>query len=152
MNTEHLVESAFTSEFDRQLVNIVRRRDDVDRTAAFAQPFEEDPERALGGPAVVLATHAAEALLDLVELQNARAEPFDCSLLMVDIAELRLDRGEPEEAHRVALSSFRHLQLLRDYPDAYRALIVLHTAAAESSLDRATIKVARSALVAASRS
>ena len=73
-------------------------------------------------------------------------------MLLVDIAELHLDRGEPEQAQRVALSSFRHLQLLRDYPDAYRALIVLHTAASESTLDRATIRVTRSALLAASHS
>ena len=66
-----LIESAFTGEFDRQRLDVVRRRDDVNRAGAIGKPFQEDPERPLGSAAVHITADTAESLLDLVELQDA---------------------------------------------------------------------------------
>lgn len=78
-----------------------------------------------------------------------RGDGFDRALLLLDLAELHLERGAPREARQLALSSFGTLQALRDQPDAYRALIVLYHSALDSALDLSTVQSVRSALLAA---
>ena len=78
---------------------------------------------------------------------DQRADRFDRALLLLDIAELHLERSDPESAHTVALSSFAILSALRDQPDAYRAIMVLYHAALDSALDLPTVKSVRSAVL-----
>ncbi|MCP3961879.1 MAG: hypothetical protein GY719_28895 [bacterium] len=75
------------------------------------------------------------------------SDGFNSALLLLDLAELHLERGAPESARQLALSSFATLQALRDEPDAYRAMMVLYHSALDSALDLPTVQTVRSALL-----
>ncbi len=88
----------------------------------------------------------------LKELQAARAgidtrgDGMDQALLMLDLADLYLDLGNPQTAQQLALSSFPTLKLLRTNPEAYRALKTFHRAAQDKALDSALIASVRDRL------
>ncbi len=77
---------------------------------------------------------------------EARADGMDQALLMLDLAELHLERGDRQAAQRLALSSFPILKLLRTNPEAYRALQTFHRAAQNQALDSAVIGTVRDRL------
>lgn len=77
---------------------------------------------------------------------EARADGMDQALLMIDLAELHLERGCPEVARHLALSSFPILKLLRTAPEAYRALQTFHRAAQDEALDSAALSAIRDRL------
>ncbi len=79
---------------------------------------------------------------------EARADGYDRALLLLDLAEVHLERGDAGSARTLALSSFGVLQALRNETEAYKALKVLHQAASELTLDQATVRSVRSALLA----
>ncbi len=90
----------------------------------------------------------------LAELETARAgidqrsTGFDRALLLLDLTDLHLERGEPATAHHVALSSYAVMAALRNEPEALRAIEALHRAAQALSIDRATVSSVRRALIA----
>ena len=86
------------------------------------------------------ALRAAKAGID------ERPNGLDQALIMIDLAELHLERGEPEAACQLALSSFPTLKLLRTHKEAYRALQTFHRAAQEQSLDSAAVAAVRDRL------
>ncbi len=73
---------------------------------------------------------------------------FDRALLLLDLTDLHLERGDPAAAHKVALSSFGVMAALRNEPEALRAMKALHRAAQALSLDRTTVRSVRRALLA----
>ncbi len=90
----------------------------------------------------------------LKQLETARAgidkasDGFDRALFLLDLTDLHLERGAPEAAREVALSSFGVMASLRNEPLALRAIQALHRAAQTLSLDRATIRSVRRDLLA----
>ncbi|MEM7587169.1 MAG: hypothetical protein AAF560_27515 [Acidobacteriota bacterium] len=78
-----------------------------------------------------------------------RSNGFERALLMLDLAEVHLERGDAGSARTLALTSLGVMQALRNETEAYKALKVLHEAAAELALDRETVRTVRAALVAA---
>ncbi len=88
----------------------------------------------------------------LVILETAQAgieagpNGLDQALLMLDLADLHLDLGNPQSAQQLALSSFPTLKLLRTNPEAYRALKTFHRAAQDKALDSALIASVRDRL------
>ena len=89
---------------------------------------------------------ALEHVRDEIE---QRGDAFDRALLLLDLAELHLERDDPRAAREVALSSFGVLSALRNRPDAFRALKILHRSATEVALDLPTLETVRSALLEA---
>ncbi len=87
-----------------------------------------------------------EALLFAQSGIEARPNGLDQALLLLDLAELHLERGDPEAALDLALSSFPTLKLLRAEPEAFRALQTFHRAAQDEELDSAVIASARDRL------
>ena len=91
----------------------------------------------------------------LAQLQTARAgidqkgNGFDRALLLLDLTELHFERGEPEAAREVALSSFGVMAALRNEPLALQAMKALHRAAQALGLDQAIVRSVRGDLVAA---
>ncbi len=77
---------------------------------------------------------------------DARPNGLDQALLMLDLAELHLERGDAEAARQLALSSFPTLKLLRTDLEAYRALRTFHRAAQDEALDSAVIASVRDRL------
>ncbi len=73
---------------------------------------------------------------------------FDRALLLLDLTDLHLERGDPAAAHKVALSSFGVMAALRNEPEALRAMKALHRAAQALTLDRTTVRSVRRALLA----
>ncbi len=98
-----------------------------------------------------LGMHAAslEALSFARAGIDARPNGIDRALIMLDLAELHLDRGDRQAARHLALSSFPTLKLLRKNPEAYRALQTFHRAAQDEALDLAVIAAVRERLRAA---
>lgn len=94
-------------------------------------------------------TESLAALAQAHEELCGRGHDFDRALIILDIAELHIERGEPESAREVAISSFGILSALRSEPDAFRAVKTLYRAALELSLDLPTIRSVRKALLAA---
>ncbi len=92
----------------------------------------------------------SDAALDA--LQAARpgidllGEPIDRALLLVDLAELHLERGENTNACRVALESFPLLGQLKTRPEAFTAVRILQRAAAERTLDVSVFETVRAGL------
>ncbi len=90
----------------------------------------------------------------LAELETARAEidqrgdGFDRALLLLDLTDLHLERGEPATAHHVALSSYAVMAALHNEPETLRAIKALHRAARALSIDRATVRSVRRSLLA----
>ncbi len=90
----------------------------------------------------------------LAELETARAgldqrsTGFDRALLLLDLTDLHLERGEPATAHQVALSSYAVMAALRNEPEALRAIEALHRTAQAMSIDRSIVSSVRHALVA----
>ncbi len=80
-----------------------------------------------------------------------RGDPFDRALLIVDLAELHLDRGVPEDARDLARQSFRVLGELRNWPEACRALHSFYRAATELKLERSLLDSVRQRLLSARR-
>ncbi len=80
---------------------------------------------------------------------DASGDGMDQALLMLDLADLHLLRGDPEAARQLALSSFPTLKLLRTNPEAYRALQTFHRAAQDEALDSAVVATVRDRLDAA---
>ena len=81
---------------------------------------------------------------------DARPNGLDRALLMLDLAGLHFDRGDPEAARQLALSSFPTLQLLRGDLEPYRALQTFHRAAQDEALDSTVVAAVRDRLAAAS--
>ena len=79
---------------------------------------------------------------------NAHSVGMDQALLMVDLAELHLERGDPAAARQLALNSFPILHELRANQEAYRALRTLHRAAQDDALDSAVVAAVRDRLSA----
>ncbi len=90
----------------------------------------------------------------LAKLETARGgierhgTGFDRALLLLDLTDLHLERGDPDAAREVALSSFGVMAALRNEPLALRAIKALHRAAQALSLDRATVRSVRRSLLA----
>ncbi|MCP3963213.1 MAG: hypothetical protein GY719_35685 [bacterium] len=80
-----------------------------------------------------------------------RGDPFDRALLIVDLAELHLDRGVPEDARDLARHSFAVLGDLRNWPEAYRALRTFYRAANDLKLERSLLDTVRQRLLSARR-
>ncbi len=79
---------------------------------------------------------------------DRRGTGYDRALLLLDLTDLHLERGDPEAAREVALSSFGVMAALRNEPEALRAMQGLHRAAQALSLDRATVRTVRRTLLA----
>ncbi len=80
-----------------------------------------------------------------------KGDAFDRALLIVDLAELHLDRGVPEDARDLARQSFRVLGELRNWPEACRALHSFYRAATELKLERSLLDSIRQRLLSARR-
>ncbi len=92
-----------------------------------------------------------EGLIKLEEARigiDERSNGFDRALLLLDLTDLHLERGDPGAAREVALSSFGVMTALRNEPEALRAMKALHSAAQALALDRATVRTVRRALLA----
>ncbi len=93
--------------------------------------------------------------LETLEIARAgidrRSNPFDRALLIVDLAELHLDRGVPEDARELARHSFAVLGELRNWPEAYRALRSFYRAATDLKLERSLLDSVRQRLLSARR-
>ncbi len=91
----------------------------------------------------------------LEELQQARAgidtesDGFDSALLLLDVTDLHLERGDADAARNEALASFSVMTSLRNEPLVLRAIQRLHHAAQTLSLDRATVRAVRRDVLAA---
>ncbi|MCP3962937.1 MAG: hypothetical protein GY719_34290 [bacterium] len=96
----------------------------------------------------------AEAL-DALEIARAgidrKGDPFDRALLVLDLAELHLDRGVPDSARDLARESFGVLNKLRNWPEAYRALRTFYRAATELKLEPSVLDSVRQRLLSARR-
>ena len=96
-----------------------------------------------------------EEALAALEIARAgidrRSNPFDRALLVVDIAELHLDRGDPESARDLARGSFSILSGLRNWPEAYRALKSFYLAANDLTLEPSLLAAVRDRILAARR-
>ncbi len=94
----------------------------------------------------------------LVTLKGVRPEieasgkPLDRAALLVDLAEVHLELGKPENACRSALESFPLLGELKTRPDAFQAIRTLQRAAASGSLTAEVLASVRSELSAAGAS
>ncbi len=82
---------------------------------------------------------------------DQRSNPFDRALLVVDIAELHLDRGDLESTRDLAGRSFRILSDLRNWPEAYRALKSFYQAANDLTLEPALLASVRERILSARR-
>ncbi len=78
---------------------------------------------------------------------DARPNGLDQALLMLDLAELHLERGSQEAGRRLALASFPILKLLRTTPEVYCALLEFHQAAQDEALDASVIRSVRKRLL-----
>ncbi len=93
----------------------------------------------------------------LAALEFARAgidlkgDPFDRALLVVDIAELHLDRGDRESARDLARRSFSILNDLRNWPEAYRALKSFYLSATDLALEPSLLGSVRDRILSARR-
>ncbi len=77
------------------------------------------------------------------------SDAYDQALLLLDLTDLHLERGEAEQARHVALSSFGVMAALHNEPEALRAIRRLHQTAQALSLDRAAVRSVRRVVVAA---
>ncbi len=82
---------------------------------------------------------------------DRKSNPFDRALLVIDIAELHLDSGAPENARDLARDSFSVLHELRNWPEAYRALRTFYRAANDLVLEPSLLRVVRDRLISARR-
>ena len=126
------------------------------RLAAQAAEFIEpgtNPElrwRWLAGRLLQSLGRLDESLKELEAVRtdiDQRSNRFDRALFLLDLTELHLERGDPKAAREVALSSFGVMTALRNEPEALRAMKALHRAAQALSLDRATVRSVRRALL-----
>ena len=78
---------------------------------------------------------------------DAQADAYDRSLLLLDLAELHLDRRDAASACRLAHPCFGVLSALHKDDEAFRAMRVFHLAASSTSLDRATVHSVRKRLL-----
>ena len=74
---------------------------------------------------------------------DSTSDGYDRALLLLDLTDLHLERGEAAAARQVALSSFGVMAALRNEPEALRAIQGLHRAAQSLSLDRAVVRSVR---------
>ena len=82
---------------------------------------------------------------------DARSNPFDRALLLVDVAELHLDRGDLANARDLARGSFSILNDLRNWPEAYRALKSFYLAANDLALEPSSLTSVRERILSARR-
>ncbi len=92
-----------------------------------------------------------DASLALLESARAgideRGDGYDRALLVLDLAELHLDRRDAASAQELARSSFAVLSALRKDEEAYRAFQVFYRAGVALALDRATVHGCRQRLL-----
>ncbi len=92
-----------------------------------------------------------DASLELLESArqgiDERGDRYDRALIVLDIAELHLERGDLESAHELARASFGVLSALRKDEEAYKAMQVFYRAGVALSLDRALVDSVRERLV-----
>ncbi len=74
---------------------------------------------------------------------DERGDGYDRALLVLDIAELHLDRGDADSAQEQARSSFGILSALRKDEEAYKAMQIFYRAGVALALDRATVDSVR---------
>ncbi len=77
---------------------------------------------------------------------DARSDGMDQALLLLDLAELHLERGDPQAARQLALSCFPTLKLLQAKPEAYGAMQMFRRIAQDEVLDSAVIATVRDRL------
>ncbi len=78
---------------------------------------------------------------------HAQSCGMNRALIVLDIAELHLERGDLESAHELARASFGVLSALRKDEEAYKAMHVFYRAGVALSLDRALVDSVRERLV-----
>ncbi len=74
---------------------------------------------------------------------DERGDGYDRALLVLDIAELHLDRGDATSAQELARSSFGILSVLRKDHEAYKSMQIFYRAGVKLALDRATVHTVR---------
>ena len=88
-----------------------------------------------------------DSALELLEAARPTIEAthrsLDKAILLVDLAGIHLDRGEVEEARRVALEGFPLLGQLKGKPEAFRALRLLQRAAEHGEIDAQIVESVR---------
>ncbi len=90
---------------------------------------------------------AFTAVLPGIEAAN---KPFDQALLLVDLAEIHLERGSVALARKTALSGFPLLHQLRAMPEAFKAFRLLQRASETPGRDlKALLSIVRQQLLAA---
>ena len=78
---------------------------------------------------------------------DEQGDVYDRALLLLDIAELHLDRRDATSAYQLSRPCFGVLSALRKDEEAYRAMRVFYLAAGSTSLDRATVLEVRERLL-----
>ncbi len=74
---------------------------------------------------------------------DQQGDGYDRALLVLDIAELHLDRGDAASAQDLARSSFGILSALRKDHEAYKSMQIFYRAGVKLALDRATVHTVR---------
>ncbi len=77
---------------------------------------------------------------------DTRSDGMDQALLLLDLAELHLERGDPQAARQLALSCFPTLKLLQTKPEAYGAMQMFRRIAQDDMLDSELIASVRDRL------
>ncbi len=92
---------------------------------------------------------ALETLAAIRPKIDASNKPLDRALLLVDLAEVQIQLGETDMAHKSALESFPLLGQLKSRPEAYQAIRTFQRAAESRALDVEILASVRSDLSAA---
>ncbi len=74
---------------------------------------------------------------------DQRGDGYDRALLVLDVAELHLDRGDAESAQELARSSFGILSALRKDKEAYKAMQIFYRSGVARLVDLATVGTVR---------
>lgn len=87
---------------------------------------------------------ASLRLLDIARRGiDERGDGYDRALVVLDLAEVHLDRGDATSAQALARSSFGILSALRKDAEAYKAMQIFYRAGVALALDRATVHSVR---------
>ncbi len=78
---------------------------------------------------------------------DEQGDGYDRALLVLDIAEVHLERGDAASAQELARSSFGILSALRKDQEAYKAMQIFYRAGVALAVDRATIDSVRQRLL-----